>query len=111
MKLLLLTLLVGTILVAFILGKVLKGIAKVTMSLLSVAIVFMVMMGTLTVFGVVDADDFSAVPVLSTVTGKVSAWSDDAKSTMNDIKEIKETVDDVKDKINETQEEIAEVFD
>lgn len=96
---------------AFLLTKLLRGVFKVAMSVISIVLIFVLLFGGLSFFGVIDAEDFSGIPGLATVTGKASAWSQDAKEMGEDFseareaaEEIKDTVEEVQDKINKTQE-------
>lgn len=106
MKLFFLAILVGTLIAAYILTKVLKGVFQVVASLASLAVIFIVVIGGLTYFDVVQAEDFSGVPVLSVVTGQVTAWKEDPGAEQEKIKEvIEETAGNVGEEIEEQIEE------
>jgi len=102
MKLFFLAILVGTLLAAYLLTKVLKGVFQVVASLVSLAVIFIVVIGGLTYFDVVQADDFSDIPVLSTVTGQVTAWKEDPGAEQEKLEEtFEETAEDLGEKIEE----------
>ncbi len=102
MKLFFLAILVGILVAAYILTKVLKGVFQVVASLASLAVIFIVVIGALTYFDVVQADDFSGVPVLSTVTGQVTAWKEDPGAEQEKLEErIEETVGGVGEQVEE----------
>src|SRR3990167_1005786 len=102
MKLFFLAILVGTLLAAYLLTKVLKGVFQVVASLVSLAVIFIVVIGGLTYFDVVQADDFSEIPVLSTVTGQVTAWKEDPGAEQEKLEEtFEETAKNLGEEIEE----------
>jgi len=106
MKLFFLAILVGTLLAAYLLTKVLKGVFQVVASLVSLAVIFIVVIGGLTYFDVVQADDFSEIPVLSTVTGQVTAWKEDPGAEQEKLEAtIGEAVEETAENLGEKLEE------